>query len=151
MRVPSDRDLKLGALPGELENKCSKMFTPIYDAMESLGIQSDYLSTMEESEQLMLTSDIGLRGVNMSRIGCIIDEAQNADVDTLKLILTRFHDDCHVILCGDSLQNDNKRRKEAFEAYGEYMSEPEWGNKVTLTKNFRGKLSQHAERFGGTE
>ena len=90
---------------------------------------------------LSFSSDIGLRGCNLEKSVVIIDEAQNATCDDLKLILTRIHDDCHVVLIGDSLQDDNRIHKEDFSNFCQYMCEPSWATKVTLTRNFRGLLS----------
>ena len=38
--------------------------------------------------------------------------------------------------------------KEDFSNFCDYMCEPSWATKVTLTRNFRGKLSQRAENYG---
>lgn len=148
VRVPSDRDKKLGYLPGTLEEKCSILWAPAYDALMTLGVQKEAIEQLEEEQQIFFTSDIGLRGCNLEKSVAIIDEAQNADVESLRLILTRFKDDSHVVLIGDSLQNDNRSHRNDFETYCNYMCEPAWGTKVTLTKNYRGKLSKHAENYG---
>ena len=148
IRVPSDRDKKLGYLPGTLEEKCSILWAPAYDALVTLGIPWYAVDEMRSDKLLAFSSDIGLRGCNLEKSVVIIDEAQNATCDDLKLILTRIHDDCHVVLIGDSLQDDNRIHKEDFSNFCDYMCEPSWGTKVTLTRNFRGKLSQRAENYG---
>jgi Phosphate starvation-inducible protein PhoH, predicted ATPase len=145
VRFPSDRDRKQGFLPGTLEDKCRTMWTPVYDALITLGIQPEHIDIMRADDTLRLTSDIGLRGVNLENCGVIIDEAQNGTYDDIKLVLTRLHDNCTCVYCGDSKQLDNKRQDSSFERFGEYMSEPSWGSKVTLETDYRGKMSRRAE------
>ena len=145
VRFPSDRDRKQGFLPGTLEDKCRTMWTPVYDALITLGIQPEHIDIMRADDTLRLTSDIGLRGVNLENCGVIIDEAQNGTYDDIKLVLTRLHDNCTCVYCGDSKQLDNKRQDNSFERFGEYMSEPSWGSKVTLENDYRGKMSRRAE------
>ena len=147
VRVPSDRDKKLGYLPGTLEEKCGKLWGPAYDALLTLGIPNYALETLQNEQKIILSSDIGLRGCNLENAVAIIDEAQNADVESLRLILTRFKDDSHVVLIGDSLQNDNRVHRNDFQDYCDYMCEPQWAAKVTLTRNYRGKLSRYAENY----
>ena len=95
------------------------------------------LDIMRANNQLYLTTDIGMRGVNLENCGVIIDEAQNGSYDDIKLVLTRLHDDCTCIYIGDSKQLDNKRQDISFERLGEYMSEPDWGTKVELKIDYR--------------
>ena len=78
----------------------------------------------------------------------IIDEAENMDVETLKLIFTRCHDSSHIVLIGDRKQKDNPGQKgDDFVRYGDYLANKSFGNKCYLTKNYRGKFSQAAEDF----
>ena len=121
------------------------MWTPVYDAMITLGFQPDAIDIMRANNQLYLTTDIGMRGVNLENCGVIIDEAQNGSYDDIKLVLTRLHDDCKCIYIGDSKQIDNKKQDISFERFGEYMSEPDWGTKVELKVDYRGKMSKRAE------
>ena len=145
VRFPSDRERKQGFLPGTLEDKCRIMWTPVYDAMVTLGFQPEAIDIMRANNQLYLTTDIGMRGVNLENCGVIIDEAQNGSYDDIKLVLTRLHDDCTCIYIGDSKQLDNKKQDISFERFGEYMSEPDWGTKVELKVDYRGKMSKRAE------
>ena len=76
------------------------------------------------------------------------DEAENLDTETLKLIFTRCHDDCYIVMLGDRLQKDNKgNHNQDFVEYGDYLTNSNIGNKCYLTKNYRGKFSQLAEDF----
>jgi intein/homing endonuclease len=80
--------------------------------------------------------------------GIFVHNCQNMRHETLKLIYTRCHDDCHICSIGDSKQKDNKGSNNDFILYGDYLASAPFGNKCYLTKNFRGKFSQYAENFG---
>lgn len=142
----SQRFLQNGFLPGTIEDKTESLFNPVYDAMETLGFTPYEISALRAGKLLQLTTDSNLRGVNFENAGVIVDEAENCDYETLKLIFTRCHDDCHIVLIGDSLQKDNKGiHNRDFVIYGKYLSS--LGKSISLTKNFRGKFSQLAEDF----
>ena len=144
----SDRYLCHGYLPGTTEEKTRELWTPFYDAMLTLGYSEDTVDKMISFNMVILTTDSSLRGINFEKAGVIIDEAQNCNTETLKLIFTRCHDDCHVVMLGDSLQKDNKGNKNTdFIDYGNYLCNNSIGNKCELTKNFRGKFSQLAEEY----
>ena len=143
----SQRFLQNGLLPGTIEEKTENLFLPFHDAMAKLGYKIADYGLLIAQGKIVLTTDSTLRGVNFERAAIIVDEGENCDTETLKLIFTRCHDNCHVVLLGDRLQKDNKgSRQEDFVRYGEYMS-AHIGKTVYLTKNFRGKFSRLAEDF----
>lgn len=143
----SQRFLQNGFLPGSIEEKTNSLWTPVYDAMLRLGYLPSDVDELRQTDRLILVTDSTLRGVNFEDAGVIIDEAENCDTETLKLIFTRIHDNCHVAMIGDSLQKDNHGNHNLdFVSYGNYLAE-HIGQKVKLTKNFRGRFSQLAEEF----
>lgn len=144
----SERFLQHGFLPGTIEEKTDALWTPFYEAMATLGYQPESVDKFIEQESIILTTDSNLRGVNFEKCGVILDECSNMNTETLKLILTRCHDNCHIIMIGDSLQKDNKGHHNVdFVSYGNYLSNMSFGTKCILTKNYRGKFSQAAENF----
>ena len=145
----SERYLEHGFLPGGIEEKTEALWTPFYDAMLTLGYFPETVSRMVQQGIIYLTTDSTLRGVNLENAGVILDEAQNCNEETLKLIFTRCHDSCHVVMIGDIKQKDNHGNNADFVAYGDYLANSKLGNKCYLTKNYRGKFSQLAEDFGG--
>jgi phosphate starvation-inducible protein PhoH len=147
MQKVSQRYLQNGYLPGNMEEKTEALWQPFYDAMLKLGYTTYDVEDMINNGMIELTTDSALRGINLENVGLCLDEAQNCDYRTLKLIFTRCDDDCHVSLIGDSKQKDNKGDNSIFIEYGKYMAEPSFGNICHLTKNYRGKFSQHAENF----
>lgn len=146
----SDRYLEHGFLPGTVEEKTHALWTPFYEAMATLGYQPSAVDKFIEQESIILTTDSNLRGINFEKCGVCVDECENCDTETLKLIFTRCHDDCHVVMLGDRLQKDNKgNHSQDFVDYGNYLSNTNIGHKCYLTKNYRGKFSQIAEEYGG--
>jgi phosphate starvation-inducible protein PhoH len=144
----SQRFLQNGFLPGTIEEKTEALWQPFYDAMLTLGYIPDVVDMMMNTDLIKLTTDSNLRGINFEKIGLCLDEAQNCDTETLKLIFTRCHDNCHVVMLGDSKQKDNHGYNTSFITYGNYLSDASFGNKCQLTKNYRGKFSNYAENFG---
>jgi len=147
IQKPSERYLSNGFLPGTAEDKLEMLYTPLYDALNTLGFFDSAIEEMIDKGMLQCISDMALRGVNIKSAGVILDEGQNLDYHTLKLILTRCSDDSHIVMIGDSLQRDNRRASTDFVAYGNYLAEKPFGNKVKLTHNYRGIFSQTAEKF----
>ena len=147
VRVADDRMQSLGYYPGTMEEKMSPYWEPFYEALETLGLQRETVRAMEMVGLLRETLDINLRGVNLEKCGIIFDEVQNANLDTLRLIFTRFHDDVHAAVVGDGRQKDQKKSSGVFRAYCEYLANSSMGNKCELVHNYRGKFSRLAEGF----
>ena len=147
IQKPSERYLSQGYLPGSMEEKAQFIFLPFYDAMHELGFFDSAIEQGKTQEIFNLVTDCALRGVNLERAGVILDESQNLDLHTMKLIFTRCHDNCHVVMLGDREQKDNKGDNSKFVVYGDYLASSNIGSKCVLTKNYRGKFSQLAENF----
>lgn len=150
IRFPDQLIQSLGHFPGSLEEKESYYMAPFIDACMELGIdksrlERDYIS----SEQVILCTNITLRGTNMKDSLIILDEAQNATFNDLKLVLTRLHDSCHCVLMGHSDQCDNKKAnsQKAFEAYMNHMCKKQWAKRVDLKINYRGTISSWADKL----
>lgn len=147
IQKPSERYLSQGFLPGDLNAKEQYLFTPFYDALHSLGFFDSAIQEMEDNGMIQCISDVALRGVNLKCAGVLVDEIENCDYHTLKLIFTRCSDDCHIIAIGDSKQKDSKGSNTDFIAFCNYLANKPFGNKVELTHNYRGAFSQAAEKF----
>lgn len=143
----SKRYLQNGYLPGTIDDKTDDLWDPFYDAMLTLGYTPEQVDIMVSNKTVILTTDSTLRGINIERSGVCVDEAENCDIETLRLIFSRCHDNCHIAMIGDSKQKDNPGNNTDFIAYGDYLAGPSFGNKCVLTKNFRGKFSAYAENF----
>lgn len=148
IRIPDDRSLKLGYLPGDLEAKCEYYFYPFYDACIECGLQIEAVDELIEQGMIELTTDLGMRGRNLKKSFVIIDECQSSNLSDLKLILTRLLDDCICVMLGHSGQFDNFCVSDrAFERYIEHMCKKPWAVKCDLPINYRGKISRHADEL----
>ena len=98
----------IGYLPGDFNSK----FLPFSEA-----IQDNLRLLMDESEikKLVETKVIDYsivsmcRGRSFHRTCVLVDEVQNCDFDSLKMLLTRIADDSKLILVGDPSQCDLPR------------------------------------------
>lgn len=147
VRTPDDRSLRLGFQPGTLEEKCVIYWGPLCDALLALGITPDMAAQMVNLGLLVETTDISLRGVNFSRAVVVFDEIQNADVETMRTVFTRCHENCHIVATGDRKQHDNKKSDDEFYEYCMFLAESAMGNKCELTHNYRGAFSRLAESY----
>lgn len=150
VRFADDRALKLGFLPGDAVEKESLFMRPFYSACEEFDIGEAELERMIDQEEVILCTDIGLRGCNIDKSMVIIDEAQNAHFADLKLVLTRLHDNCKCALIGHAGQNDNYKLKDkdhAFERYITHLCKKSWAKEINLNKNYRGKVSTWADEL----
>ena len=147
LRTPDERSLKMGYLPGDENMKSQIYFKPFYDIAIDFGIRPEDIDIARENETIMLTTDICLRGVNIEKSCVIIDESQNMDIDTIKLVLTRMHDDCKAILIGHTEQCDNNHNANHFVKYIDYMCTQSWAKKCELKKNYRGVMATWADNF----
>lgn len=96
---------KLGFLPGDLKEKVDPYLRPLYDAL-------DQMISTEQTEKRMERGDIEvaplafMRGRTLSNAFVILDEAQNTTPMQMKMFLTRFGENCHMVICGDPSQTD---------------------------------------------
>ena len=149
VRFPDDRSLKLGYIPGDTREKQEMYMYPFYDACYEFGLSTKDIEEMIQNEDVILQTDITMRGTNIQRSIVIIDEGQNGHFSDLKLVLTRVHDDCKCVLIGHSGQYDNFRGKNenAFVAYIDHLTKKNWAVKCDLPINYRGKISSWADKL----
>lgn len=152
-----------GFLPGTIEDKEAAYMKPAMDVINRIGLKTnnqDLYYQMLENKQIQCTSTSFLRGVDYEGpMVLIIDEAQNLDMIELQTVLTRPHDSVKVIVIGSSLQNDNQKIKKygkehllPFQVYQKHFCEESSINArcINLINNYRGKLSQHADKIAKT-
>lgn len=95
---------KLGFLPGDLAAKVDPYLRPIYDYLEEF-LGSDYQKYA--SRQFIEVSPIAfMRGRTLKKAFVLMDEAQNATVEQMKMFLTRLGDGSKMVINGDITQND---------------------------------------------
>ncbi|HET8738488.1 MAG TPA: PhoH family protein [Acidimicrobiia bacterium] len=104
---------ELGFLPGDLNEKLAPWMAAVHDNLYALfsdaGVDGarHAIDELIERGELEMASVTYLRGRSITGEFVIIDEAQNLELSTLRVILTRMSRDSKVVFCGDLTQVDN--------------------------------------------
>ena len=95
----------LGFLPGDLKEKVDPYLRPLYDALyDMLGVEN--VTAMIEKQIIEIAPLAYMRGRTLENAFIILDEAQNATIDQLKMFLTRLGFNSKMIVTGDISQVD---------------------------------------------
>lgn len=101
---------RLGFLPGDLAQKIDPYLRPLYDALyEMLGF--DRVMKLIERNVIEVAPLAYMRGRTLNDSFIILDEAQNATVEQMKMFLTRTGFGSTVVVTGDITQIDLPRDK----------------------------------------
>lgn len=145
---------KLGYMPGDIQSKTSQYFDSLYQALIKLDINPNTainqlaIENMKNGTGYIDTiTHVFLRGQNFENKVIIVEESQNLYTDELRKVLTRIHDNCKTIVIGHCGQCDLYHRPEnsGFAKYIEHFKNEPYAQICTLTKNYRGKVSTHAD------
>ena len=99
---------KLGFLPGDLQSKIDPYLRPLYDALyEMLGAEV-YQKLMEKGT-IEIAPLAYMRGRTLDDSFIILDEAQNATPEQMKMFLTRLGFNSKAVVTGDLTQTDLPR------------------------------------------
>ena len=99
---------KLGFLPGDLQSKIDPYLRPLYDALyEMLGVES--YQKMVEKGVIEIAPLAYMRGRTLDDSFIILDEAQNATPEQMKMFLTRLGFNSKAVVTGDITQTDLPR------------------------------------------
>ncbi|MHB8146429.1 MAG: PhoH family protein [Vulcanimicrobiaceae bacterium] len=96
---------KLGFLPGDLREKVDPYLRPLYDALSEL-LDDTMVAKYMERGTIEVAPLAYMRGRTLSDAFVILDEAQNATADQLKMFLTRLGSASKMIVTGDVTQID---------------------------------------------
>lgn len=95
----------LGFLPGDLKEKVDPYLRPLYDALyDMLGVETT--NALIEKQIVEIAPLAYMRGRTLENAIIILDEAQNATLDQLKMFLTRLGFNSKMIITGDCSQID---------------------------------------------
>lgn len=167
-----DKSEEIGFLSGN-DEKMSVYLHPLEDTLDFI-IRNRYkasplkgaefeLKVQEEIERLRARCNIqamiglGMRGRTFRNSVVIIDEAQNQSKASLQKMLTRFTDDCKIIIIGSNRQIDNPyltKYTNGLSTLLDACTKPQQNIKlhaVTLPKVVRGKIAEFAENLFGKE
>ncbi len=96
---------KLGFLPGDLQSKIDPYLRPLYDALyEMLGMET--YQKMVEKGVIEIAPLAYMRGRTLDDSFIILDEAQNATPEQMKMFLTRLGFNSKAVVTGDLTQTD---------------------------------------------
>lgn len=103
---------KLGFLPGDLQSKIDPYLRPLYDAMyEMLGAEN-YQRQLEKGT-IEIAPLAYMRGRTLDDSFIILDEAQNATPEQMKMFLTRLGTGSKAVITGDLTQTDLPERQKS--------------------------------------
>jgi len=95
----------LGFLPGDLKDKLDPYLRPLYDALRDM-IPHQKLEAYLEDGTIEIAPLAFMRGRTLDNAFAILDEAQNASENQLKMFLTRMGRSAKFIITGDITQID---------------------------------------------
>jgi len=96
---------KLGFLPGDLREKVDPYMRPLFDALNDL-LGPQVVDKQIDRGTLEVAPLAYMRGRTLSDAFVILDEAQNATSDQLKMFLTRLGSASRMVVAGDETQID---------------------------------------------
>jgi phosphate starvation-inducible PhoH-like protein len=100
----------LGYLPGDLAQKISPYLRPLYDAMEAL-VPYETIQRMEDQRVIEIAPLAYMRGRSLNDCYVILDEAQNATREQMKMFLTRLGEGSQAVITGDITQIDLPKKR----------------------------------------
>ena len=103
---------KLGFLPGDMTQKVDPYLRPLYDALHEL-MGADSYQRLAERGTVEVAPLAFMRGRTLSDAFIILDEAQNATREQMKMFLTRLGANSRCIVTGDVSQTDLPKDKKS--------------------------------------
>jgi phosphate starvation-inducible protein PhoH and related proteins len=104
-RPAVEAEESLGFLPGDMREKLNPYLQPLYDALQDM-IPAKKLEEMFEENTIQIAPLAYMRGRTLDNAFVILDEAQNATHNQLKMFLTRMGERAKFIVTGDITQID---------------------------------------------
>jgi len=105
---------KIGFLPGDVEEKTAPFMMSFYYNME-LIIGKQRLQMLKDGGIIQVMPMAYMRGVTLSDKFVILDEAQNATPEQIKMFVTRIGEHSKYIISGDLEQSDIKKHQSGLE------------------------------------
>ena len=96
---------RLGFLPGDLMAKLDPYLRPLYDALHDM-VGAEGALKMAEKQIVEVAPLAYMRGRTLNNSFIILDEAQNATPEQIKMFLTRIGFGSKVVVTGDTTQVD---------------------------------------------
>ena len=103
---------RLGFLPGDLLEKVNPYLRPLYDALYDM-VEFDEAQRLIERGAIEVAPLAFMRGRTLNDSFIILDEAQNATTEQMKMFLTRLGFYSKAVVTGDVTQIDLPSRRES--------------------------------------
>lgn len=100
---------KLGFLPGDMKEKIDPYLQPLYDALQDM-VPAAKLKEYMENGTIQIAPLAFMRGRTLNEAFVILDEAQNATTNQIKMFLTRMGQSTKYVVTGDITQIDLPRK-----------------------------------------
>jgi phosphate starvation-inducible PhoH-like protein len=110
VRPAVEAEEKLGALPGNLEEKLDPYIFPSYYLLNKI-IGKEAREKLKEAEVIEVFALAYMRGMTIDNAILVFEEAQNATPAQIKLLLTRIGFNSKFFLSGDLEQSDKFKDK----------------------------------------
>jgi len=105
---------KIGYLPGDVEEKTAPFMMSFYYNMEQI-IGKQRLQILKDSNTIQVIPLAFMRGITLANKFVILDEAQNATPEQIKMFVTRIGENSKYIITGDLEQSDIKKHSSGLE------------------------------------
>jgi phosphate starvation-inducible PhoH-like protein len=99
---------RLGFLPGDLAEKVNPYLRPLYDALYDM-VDEDRAARLIQKGVIEVAPLAFMRGRTLNDAFIILDEAQNATSEQMKMFLTRLGNEAQAAVTGDLTQVDLPR------------------------------------------
>ncbi len=106
---------RLGFLPGDLMAKIDPYLRPLYDALYDM-LDPEAVQRLLERQIVEVAPLAFMRGRTLNDSFIILDEAQNATPEQMKMFLTRIGFNSRVVVTGDTTQVDVPQGKSGLAA-----------------------------------
>lgn len=103
---------KLGFLPGDISQKINPYLRPLYDALYEM-LEFEKAIKLIETDIIEVAPIAFMRGRTLNNSFIILDEAQNATNEQMKMMLTRIGTGSKIVVNGDITQTDLPHDKES--------------------------------------
>lgn len=100
---------RLGFLPGGIQEKVDPYFRPLYDALFDM-LESEKFQKLMDKGIVEIAPLAYMRGRTLNDAFIILDEAQNATFEQLKMFMTRMGFGSKMVITGDPTQTDLPQR-----------------------------------------
>jgi len=140
---------RYGYAPGDIEDKMYNFSRGILDNFQSImpdDVRMDLKFLKSNYDFIDVQPLYLVRGRNLDRSIVILDEGQNTDLYTMRVLATRITDQSKLVVCGDIYQSDVRYRcqiglKQAIERFRSLKCEQPVFAHINLNHSKRGDFS----------